>query len=112
MTWLAAYLFTIAFEIPVIAWGLRRAFPSSLVLIVLTFGASAITHPLLWHFVPAVETVDARLLIAELIVALVEASFFHLTWAWKGAGNAHFRHCLLVALIANGISFGLGRLLF
>lgn len=112
MTWLAAFLFTIAFEMPVIAWGLWRAFPSGPALVLLTVGASTITHPLLWYFVPAVETVDTRLLVAELIVALVEAIFLYLVWRCKGTGNAHFRHCILVSLLANALSFGLGRLIF
>jgi hypothetical protein len=112
IAWLTAYLLTVAIEMPVIAWGMRVAIPSGPALVALSFGASLITHPILWLCVPAVETVDARLLTAELAIALVEALFLCIVWTWRGVGSLSFKRCLVIALLANGLSFGLGRLIF
>ena len=110
--WLSAFLFTIAFEMPIFAWGMRRAFPDGRTQVAIAVGASLITHPLLWITTSSSGITDARLLLAEAIVAIVEALYLLSIWAWRGAGKPNAPRCLVVALLANALSFGLGLLLF
>jgi hypothetical protein len=93
--WLLAFLFTQLVEVP-IYWRLLRCRPLT------AFGASAITHPIVWFVIappnwPAPYLV--RAITAELFAWLVEAAYFRLL--------GH-RRALLVALGANLASVALG----
>lgn len=110
--WLSAFLFTIAFEMPIFAWGMRRAFPDGRVQVAIAVGASLITHPILWIATRSAEIDGAHLLLYEAIVAIVEAIYLLSIWKWRGAGKPSASRCLLVALLANALSFGLGLLPF
>jgi hypothetical protein len=95
--WLAAFLFTQIVEMPIYSLGLRvgplRA-----------FGASAITHPLLWFgFFPYVSLPYLwKLALGEVAVFLIEAGYFAFLFRRKRA--------LLWSALANGASLGLGML--
>ena len=66
IAWLSAFLFTVAFELPIFAWGLHRAFPNGWAQVAIAFGASLITHPVLWFATSSSGELDARLLGADL----------------------------------------------
>jgi hypothetical protein len=95
LRWLRAFVFTQIIEVPIY----RRAFGCSLLE---AFGASAITHPLVWWF--------------------ATSHLWHVSWGWKALAcelfawwveAAYFallrrRRALLWTLVANGASFGIG----
>jgi hypothetical protein len=96
--WLAAFVFTQIIEVPIYTRWLRC---SPLV----AFGASAITHPIVWFgfFHPAWHAPYAlKLVLAEVFAWLVEAAYFGLI--------LRQRRVLLVALVANAASLGVGLL--
>jgi len=105
MDWLWAFLFTQAVEMPVYMRGLRVRYYEA-------FGASAVTHPIVWFLIPpACEGLYLRLLaphpslrlsadarywamvvIAESFAIAGEALYFRLldkkkTWRWSFAAN-------------------------
>ena len=68
------------------------------------FGASTITHPLLWFvFVPLVRAQMPYVryaIIGEVLVVVIEALYFRFVWKRKRA--------LLASVVANGASYFLG----
>ncbi|MFO0592668.1 MAG: hypothetical protein U0441_34305 [Polyangiaceae bacterium] len=116
--WVSAFLFTQAVEIPVYVVAMRRALaqerarrPRGLPLqLAVAFGASAITHPIVWFVIsglapsfqdpgPAYIEYVVR---AESFALIVEAFYFYLACAIS------FRRALVWSLLANGLSAGLG----
>ncbi len=96
--WARAFAFTQLVEVPIYRYGLRAPWWRA-------FGASAITHPIVWLVV--VESGwsaswSVRVASAEAFAIAVEAVWFGVTW---GA-----RRGLLWSVIANATSFGLGLL--
>ncbi|MFT5291168.1 MAG: hypothetical protein ACI8QS_000668 [Planctomycetota bacterium] len=113
--WLSAYLFTVAFEMPLWAWGLRRTLPDGRLLVALSFSTSLFTHPVLWLTYTPTSEVGAPLLLAESVVILVEAILVWTLWnraASPASKRASWWRCLAVSLAANSLSAGLGLLLF
>lgn len=116
--WVSAFLFTQAVEIPVYVALMRRALaegraerPRRLPLqIALAFGASAITHPVVWFVLPGLAPSFADpgaayieyVVRAESVALIVEAFYFYTLCATR------FRRALLWSLLANGLSAGLG----
>jgi hypothetical protein len=99
--WLWAFVFTELIETPIYA----RSMPSRpwAQRLAIGFGASAITHPLVWlgmlYVIPGGYL--TRLVSAELFAFAVEA-----LWLWRwGVPNAW-----LWSLVANGTSLGIGTL--
>ena len=94
--WLRAFLFTQVVEIPIYRFGLRTSFWRA-------FGASAITHPIVWvvhsHWSASWAV---RTTAVEIFAVVVEAIWFGVTFGPKRG--------LLWSLLANGVSFGLGLL--
>lgn len=110
--WLHAFFFTHAVEIPVYVLAMRHALrgghserPRLLVWqLVLAFGASAITHPMVWFVIPNIPSSSyweyvAR---AETFAVLVEAFYFY------SFHVVNLRRALVWSLVANGLSAGLG----
>jgi hypothetical protein len=98
VAWLRAFLFTQLVEVPIYMRGLRCSLPAA-------FGASAITHPLVWFvfFTPAWHAgYTTKLVSAELFAWLAEAAYFRFAFRKPRA--------LLWSLVANGASLGLGVL--
>jgi hypothetical protein len=103
--WLRAFLLTQLVEMPIYAWALGRpAMPRRALWLraLAAFGASAITHPLVWmstgHLASALGFWPAVAII-ELGVVGVEAVYFRL---WR------LRRALFWAFAANAASFGIG----
>lgn len=113
--WFDAFVFTQVVEVPVYVLAIRlaqktgrserpRGLPWQ---VLLAFGASAITHPMVWYLIPGV--VDPRryyveyVITAEAFAVLVEAFYLYSLHAlWFGPA-------LLLSLVANGLSAGLGE---
>jgi hypothetical protein len=99
--WAIAFLFTEAIEAPIYAVALRhfKLVPRLL----LAFGASVITHPLLWLFVSAFGYHDywKVVTIAEFCAVVVEAGYLRALGLSSVLGWSIF---------ANASSFGLGLL--
>jgi hypothetical protein len=97
LSWLAAFFFTQLIEVPIYVRG-PRVRPA------VAFGASLLTHPLLWVAVAhpsAPGTYLARVVVAELAACLIEALYLHLWGA---------RRALLWSLLANAASLMFGLL--
>lgn len=105
MTQTTALILTLVIELP-IAVGLARALGSRRdgLVAAAAVGASLLTHPILWMSADLLTT-PLRLVGAELIVAAVE------TVAYALAAGLGWRKGLVVSVVANGASFGLGLLL-
>jgi hypothetical protein len=118
--WLSAFLFTQAVEIPVYVLAIRHALreghaerPRRLSLqIALAFGASAVTHPVVWFVIPrlapsfsspgaAYLEYVAR---AETFALVVEAFYFH------SFRVVRMPRALVWSLLANGLSASAGFL--
>lgn len=98
--WLRAFAFTQLVEVPIYRYGLRAG-------VLRAFGASAITHPIVWCiavYAGAWAPWAVRAAFLEVSVVLVEAIWFGVTY---GA-----RRGLAWSLLANGVSFGLGLLAY
>lgn len=94
-TWLCWFLFTQIVEIPIYSWPLRGR-------VAVAFGASAITHPVVWFVFPRLIHAWLPMAIcAELFAVAVEA-------LWLRAFGV--KRALLWSLVANSASFGLGML--
>lgn len=96
--WLRAFLFTQLIEVPIYARTLDCSIP-------VAFGASAITHPIVWFgfFSPWLDAdYESRVIAAELFAWLVEAAYFTFLFNKK--------HALLWAFAANGASVSVGFL--
>lgn len=95
--WFLAFVFTQMVEVPIYAVGLRVGIPAA-------FGASAITHPIVWFVIfpflplPYVWVTIA----AEAFAIAAEAAYFTLL--------LHRRRAWLWSIVANGASFGTGIL--
>jgi hypothetical protein len=100
--WFLAFLFTQIVEVPIHEAALARASRRRPLWarLLLAFGASAWTHPIVWFVFPKlVDRYLTMVVAAELFAWLGEASYLHLlgvrrAWAWS--------------LLANGASLGLG----
>jgi hypothetical protein len=97
--WAVAFAFTEIVEVPIY----RRILDAKLIE---AFGASAITHPVLWFvYVPLVRghlSYAAYAALGETLVVLVEAAYFAFAFKRKRA--------LVASLAANSASFALGLL--
>jgi len=93
--WAFAFLFTQMVEVPIYAVALR-------VRLLAAFGASAITHPVLWFVLfPHLHLPYVWLIvIGESFALVVEAAYF--------AFLLRRRRALLWSLVANAASFGTG----
>ena len=93
--WALAFLYTQMVEVPIYAVGLRVG-------LLPAFGASAITHPVLWFGIfPYLHLPYLWLIVVgESFAVLVEAAYF--------AYPFRRRRALLWSLIANAASFGTG----
>jgi hypothetical protein len=97
LAWLRAFLFTQMVEVPIYAVGMRvGVWPA--------FGASAITHPLLWFVIFPHLHLPYRwlLVVGETFAFVVEAGYFALCF--------RRRRAWLWSAVANAASFGTGML--
>ncbi|MCA9493541.1 MAG: hypothetical protein KC621_26600 [Myxococcales bacterium] len=107
MTWGTAFLLTQLVEMPIYAIGTRDSELSVPWRVAVAFGASALTHPIVWFVLR--DLLEQRLgfwayfAIAETFAVLVEA--LYLRWF-------EIRRALLWSLVANGTSASVGLLLW
>jgi hypothetical protein len=95
MTWLTYFLFTQIIEIPIYGYALRGR-------VAVAFGASAITHPIVWFVFPRlIDSWWPMVLAAESFAVIAEA-------IWLRAFG--LRRALAWSLAANGASFLFGLL--
>lgn len=101
-SWLAAFVLTQILEIPIWMWAGRNFFSSRGKIFFCAFGASAITHPILWFAFPWHTGNDfIVLIVGETFVVVTEA-----LWAkWRGISNPW-----KISLLANGFSLAIGLL--
>jgi hypothetical protein len=95
--WLYAFAFTQAVEIPIYMRPLKGRY-------VVAFGASAITHPVLWFVCPLIPFFRDQngIYCAEGLVVLVEA-----VWIYCFGVRPPLQ-ALIWSGVANGMSYGLG----
>ena len=95
--WLIAFVFTQMVEVPIYSRGLRVG-------VLPAFGASAITHPILWFVIfPYLPLPYLGLVVAgEAFAFLAEGAYFAFIFRRQRA--------LLWSALANGASFGVGLL--
>ncbi len=110
LLWLKAFLFGQAIEVPIYVLALRRApqrrGDSPWRLFWIAFGATALTHPVVWWVFPYLVVGPYWLLgvLAESFAVAVEAVYIY-AFGVRGPLWA-----LLVSILANGLSCGLGLL--
>ncbi len=103
--WFAAFLLTLAVEVPIAAYLLRRAEPDRVRLVLLVVFANLATHPIVWYVVtqPFLVGSPEYLVVAESWAVTAEALFY---WAaFRAAGP---RRAAAVSLAANAASFVAG----
>ncbi|MFS8067770.1 MAG: hypothetical protein ACMG6S_15505 [Byssovorax sp.] len=112
--WISAFAFTQAVEIPLYVAVVRRSVragatsrPVSLAAqIALAFGASAVTHPIVWFLIPRIPYGPYAEMVAraELFAVIVEAFYFYVLEVFD------LRRALLWSLAINATSASLGLL--
>lgn len=106
-SWLIAFLLTVAIELPVVVALLRVAEPSLRRRAALGVFAQLLSHPLVWFVFPQLPMApEASLALSELWALGSECVFYAVALPRLRPARA-----LLLALLANGASFGLGEVL-
>ncbi len=105
--WAAAFALTVALEAPIVAWWLRRrGAPLGRAIAAACFAQLA-THPWVWFVFPALGWQRRTSLAAsELFAWWIEAALYALVTPglrWRA---------VVVSLVANGVSYGVGALLW
>jgi hypothetical protein len=107
MKWLAAFLFTQAIEVPIwmtaLARSTPRPHPSFAHRALIAFGASLLTHPLVWFvlpwLLPPALSFQTKVLFLEAFAIGIEAAYM------RAFG---MRYAILWSLLANTASAGIG----
>jgi hypothetical protein len=105
--WFAAFLLTLAIEVPIAGYLLRRVEPDRLRLALLLVFANLATHPIVWYVVTQLFLIGTweYVLAAESWAVVVEAIFYAV--AFRGLDP---RRAIAVAVVANAASFTAGRI--
>ena len=105
--WFAAFVLTLAIEVPIVAWLLRPAESSLARRLGLAVLANLATHPAVWYVISQLLLVGTLeyTLVAEGWAVAVETVFYIV--ALRGLDP---RRAVLVAVLANGASFAVGRI--
>jgi hypothetical protein len=106
--WFAAFALTVAVEIPIAAYLLRRAEPDLIRRVSLIVLANLATHPIVWYVITQLLVVGTPgyTLVAETWAFAAEAFFYGVTVRGISA-----RRAIAVAVAANAASFLTGRLI-
>ncbi|MEO5940604.1 MAG: hypothetical protein ABIZ72_06485 [Candidatus Limnocylindrales bacterium] len=105
--WFAAFVLTLVIELPITAWFLRRVEPDLSRRVVLIAFANLATHLAVWYVFSqlfVIRTIE-YVLAAEGWAIGAEAVFFFV--AFRGLAA---RRAIAIALVANGLSFAIGRI--
>jgi len=105
--WFAAFVLTVAVEIPIVAYLLRRAEQDLLRRVSLAVLANLATHPVVWFVITQLLLVGTTgyILVAETWAVGAEAVFYGV--AVRGTSA---RRAIAVSVAANAASFLAGRL--
>lgn len=105
--WFAAFVLTLAVEVPIVVYLMRRAEPNVVRLSILAVFANLATHPAVWYVFTQLFLVGTAgyTLAAETWAVAVEAVFYGV--AVRGISA---RRAIGVSLAANLSSFAVGRL--
>ena len=107
LAWLKAFALTAAIEVPIATWLFRESGGPWWRRSGLCLYANLASHPAVWFIFPALGLTFPRMVLAAEAWAVVsEAVFF-----WLAFQRVDARRAVGVALLANGISFGLGLVL-
>ena len=106
--WFAAFVITLAIEIPIVIVLLRRTEPNLVRLGILIVFANLATHPVVWFVITQLLLVGtlAYTLLAETWAIAAEAVFYRVAFRDLSA-----RRALVVAIAANATSWLVGRLI-
>ena len=104
--WFAAFLLTLAVEVPIAVFLLRRTEPNLLRAAALVVFANLITHPMVWFVWTQVFLIGTPeyVIAAETWAIVAEAAFYAIVVRGLGPGRA-----ILIAVVANAASFAVGR---
>ncbi len=107
--WLDAFLFTQAVEVPIYVAAMRRLRPPVPVVtaVAIGFGASLITHPIVWFEIPRLpfRSYEQMVACAEAFAVVAEGLWLY------AVGVFPMRRAMLVSLVANAASATLGLVL-
>jgi hypothetical protein len=106
--WLPAFLVTLAVEVPIATYLLRRAEPDLPRRLLLVIFANLLTHPSVWFVFTQLFLIGTLeyTVAAEAWAVAIEALFYFVTI--RGLGP---RRALAVAFVANLASFAAGRVI-
>jgi hypothetical protein len=101
---MAAFILTLAIEVPIAGVFLRRWEPSWMRLVVLTIFANLATHPLVWFVFPSLGlTYSERTALAELWAVGAETVFY-----WAAFRGLPLTRAGAISIAANAASFLVG----
>ncbi len=105
--WFAAFVLTLAVEVPIVGYLLRRVEPDRLRLVVLAVFANLATHPIVWYVMTQLFLVGTweYVLAAESWAVALEAIFYAVVFR-----GLQPRRAIAVAVVANAASFIAGRI--
>jgi hypothetical protein len=100
--WFAAFVLTLAVEVPIAGYLLRRVEPDRLRLAILLVFANLATHPIVWFVITQLFLIGTweYVLVAESWAVVVEAVFYAVAFR-----DLDPRRAIGVAVVANGASF-------
>jgi hypothetical protein len=102
--WMAAFILTLAIEVPIACAFLRHWEPDRLRLVLLTIFASLATHPLVWFVFPSLGlTYPGRTAAAEVWAVGVETIFY-----WAAFRGLPLTRAGAISIAANAASFLVG----
>jgi hypothetical protein len=106
--WFAAFVLTLAIEIPIVLFLLRRAEPDRVRLVVLIVFANLATHPVVWFVMPQLLLVGTPTftLVVEGWAMAAEAVFYAVAIRCLSP-----RRAIVVAVTANAASWLAGRVI-
>ena len=104
LRWLSAFLFTVALEVPIVAWLTRPTQKNLGRRVALAVCAQCASHPAVWFIFPTLGLKYWNMImLAECWAVLSE------TLIYFGLNEKlSLRRALLISLCANGLSYGLG----
>jgi hypothetical protein len=106
--WFRAFLLTVAVEVPIAAFLLRRFEPDRLRLVLLVLFANLASHPAVWFIFTQLFLIGTPeyLVAAEGWAVAAEAVFY-----WVAFRGLPVRWAIAISFVANAASFLLGELL-
>jgi hypothetical protein len=103
--WFAAFVLTLAVEVPIAAYLLRSAEPDRVRRVLLVVFANLATHPIVWYVMtqPLLVGTWEYVLVSESWAVAAEAVFY-----WAAFRPAGPRRALVTSVVANAASFLVG----